>query len=186
MITGYADHALDEMLGRINRVMEHNDIATADVAIGKQMTQGAGGAAEMNFIHQQIIANQQSALHGFRGNLESLHHKGDHKQRDYDDRQERLKAAVAGIDLRRDIFFLRFEDYMLFPLLGSIVKNNRRSGADFFFRNRSVFMGWNRRALLPGSARMRGIAIHLSGIAGGRRFQVAFRNVLFRINCHKL
>ena len=88
-VTGNSNHALDEVLGRVDWVMEHNDVAALDVAIRDESARIAA-TAEMQLIHKEVIPNQQSFLHGFGRDLEGLDGEGDDEDRDYYGGDERL------------------------------------------------------------------------------------------------
>src|ERR1700678_4212802 len=52
---------------------------------------GARGPVD-RLVDQQKVPHQQSPLHGFGGNAKGLHHKGEHKESDDDDGQQRAKG----------------------------------------------------------------------------------------------
>jgi len=51
--------------------MKDDNVAVPDVPVGQQ-TVPAGAAAVAKFIHQQVVADQQRLLHGFRRDGEGL------------------------------------------------------------------------------------------------------------------
>ena len=69
--------------------MEDDDIAAADVAVGQQAVP-SGAAAVAKFIHQQIVADQQRLLHGFRRDRERLYQEGDRENGDHHRFRDRL------------------------------------------------------------------------------------------------
>ena len=99
-IARQSDHAFDEMLGRIQWVAKNNDVSAADLAIGKQLAPSSAPAV-MDFIHQQVVADQQSLLHGFRGDLEGLRQKGYVKERDDHRQAQPLREQQPAGDSRR-------------------------------------------------------------------------------------
>src|SRR5580698_552143 len=63
-IAGQGHYSLYEVLRRIHRIMEDDDVTAPDAAIGQQ-TVPTAVAAVTKFIHQQVIADEQCLLHGF-------------------------------------------------------------------------------------------------------------------------
>ena len=80
-VPGHANHTLDEVLLRIHRVMEDNDIAARNLLVRHRAICGAAPAIA-KFIHQQVVADQQRVFHGLRWNLERLNDERNHEDRD--------------------------------------------------------------------------------------------------------
>src|SRR3954463_5057287 len=53
----------------------------------------------MDFVDEQVVADEQGGLHGFRGDLERLHDKGDRENCDHYRRDQRLQGSEPGISL---------------------------------------------------------------------------------------
>src|ERR1022692_391885 len=90
-VSGQGYHSLHEVLRGVYRIMEDDDISAPDLAIG-QKTVPAHAAAVAEFIHQQVIADQQRLLHGFRRDGERLHEKCDHKNGNHNRSRDRLHS----------------------------------------------------------------------------------------------
>src|SRR5579862_4338867 len=73
-VSGNSDDPFNKVLAGMNRVMEHDDVAALHLSVRQEVTPEAA-ISEMQFIYQQIIADQQSFLHRLRRNLERLHDK---------------------------------------------------------------------------------------------------------------
>ena len=71
-ISGHGHYSLHEVLRGIHWIMEDDDVTAPDVAV-RQQTVPPGAAAVAKFIHQQVVADQQRLLHGFRRDGERLH-----------------------------------------------------------------------------------------------------------------
>src|SRR5579872_968213 len=67
-VAGNSDHTFDEVLMRVDGVVEDDDVVPLDVLIGKQRHFHAG--AEADFIHEQKVTDQQGILHRACGDLE--------------------------------------------------------------------------------------------------------------------
>ena len=89
-VAGKSDDALDEVLRRVDRIAEDDDVATVNGSIGKHELPGTGGA-EAGFIDQQVVADQQGVFHGAGWNAEGLDDKGDDEQRDGEREQGKLQ-----------------------------------------------------------------------------------------------
>src|SRR5438105_4833341 len=82
------------MLRGIQRIAKNNDVSATDFTIGKEFAP-CPTVAVMDFVHQQIVADQQGLFHGFRGNLESLGQEGDVKERHYHRHAQPLRKRQA-------------------------------------------------------------------------------------------
>src|SRR5207253_6037817 len=82
------------MLRWIQRIAKNNDVSATDFTVGKEFAP-CPTVAVMDFVHQQIVADQQGLFHGFRGNLESLGQKGDVKERHYHCHAQPLRKRQA-------------------------------------------------------------------------------------------
>jgi len=92
VVARHTHHPLDHVVRWIQRKMEHNHVAPPHGLVGQQPLPDAGLAVD-RFVHQQKVADQQRALHGFRGDAKGLHDKGEHKERYDDDGQQRAKGV---------------------------------------------------------------------------------------------
>ena len=72
--------------------MEYDHVAAVHLLIGQEPVPGARGPVN-RLVDQQEVPHQQSPLHRFRGNAKGLHHKGEHKEGDDDDRQQRAEGV---------------------------------------------------------------------------------------------
>jgi hypothetical protein len=76
-VARHADDALDEVLGRVLGIFEHDDVAVLRVGQGQDDLVGEGdmGAVE-KLVDEQVVADEQGVEHGARGNLEGLDNEG--------------------------------------------------------------------------------------------------------------
>ncbi len=81
-VAGNSDDALDEVSGL--GVMEDDDVAALDVAIGKDPTGEFSGGGVNLLVHQEKVADEKGSLHAFRWNEERLKDKGEKKESDDD------------------------------------------------------------------------------------------------------
>src|SRR5208337_833387 len=97
-----ADHSLHIVLTRFLRflglagVLEHNHVAPPNLLVGEQVAEEAVLECNPKFVHQQMVADQQSGLHRPGRNLESLHYKGGAKNSENDGDHQRLKCVAGG------------------------------------------------------------------------------------------
>ena len=89
MVAGNSDDALHKVDRGIQRIVEDDDVAALYLVIGQNPTRQVG-VAEVQLVHQQVIANQQSILHGFGRNLERLRNERNNENRDDNDFHEPL------------------------------------------------------------------------------------------------
>ena len=85
-----SDHALHEVLLRMHRRPEDDDVSTVNLPVGQHLSPYPA-VCVVNFVYQQEIANQQRIFHGFRRDLERLKKKGDEENRDNDGHGHRLQ-----------------------------------------------------------------------------------------------
>jgi hypothetical protein len=71
------------MLTGVHRIIKNDDVAALYFAIGEKMAPEAI-TAEVEFVDQQVVADEQSVLHGLGRNLESLHDECDDEYCDDD------------------------------------------------------------------------------------------------------
>ena len=74
----------------LKRKFENNDVAAAYFAIRENMVVPMSAPAENKFVHEQVIADEQSRLHGLRRNLEGLNDKRGAEQRQDHRNQKRF------------------------------------------------------------------------------------------------
>src|SRR5690348_12959065 len=79
MVSRKTDDSFHEMLVVGIRVLENNNVAALQLTIGQNFFVPSPRSAENELIHEQVVADQQSAFHGSRGNLESLDDKASTK-----------------------------------------------------------------------------------------------------------
>src|SRR5215472_17518057 len=79
------------MLLGMDWIMKDHDVAAVDRFIGKQMPPHSP-LGVMDFIDQQVVADQQRILHRRRGNLKRLLEERDNKDRTDDGYQQRLNG----------------------------------------------------------------------------------------------
>src|SRR5208337_163096 len=91
VIPGQTDDTFYEMRMVLVGIFENNDVAALQVAIGKKFFVPLAAPAENKFVDQQVIANEQGALHRRRGNLEGLDDEAGAEQRENDGNQERFE-----------------------------------------------------------------------------------------------
>src|SRR5215470_3224855 len=92
VIARQADHAFDEMLVIIVRILEHNNVAALQRAIGQKFfVPGIAAPAENEFVDEQMIPNEKSLLHRLRRDLECLKNETRDKQRQNHSDQERFE-----------------------------------------------------------------------------------------------
>src|ERR1700758_3825450 len=58
--------------------MEHDNVAPVDFAVRHNVIPDPPSAIT-EFVHQQVVTDQQRVFHRFGRNLKGLHHEGDHK-----------------------------------------------------------------------------------------------------------
>src|SRR5437763_16111072 len=87
----YSNSSLPDILDVMNGIMKDNNVSVLHFPVRQEMAPEAV-IAEMQFVHQQVIADEEGILLGLRRNLERLHHKRDHKDRDHHRSQQRLKG----------------------------------------------------------------------------------------------
>ena len=84
-------------------VMEDDDVAAPNRPIGQEpAAKPAGGRVDL-LVEEQKIADQQRALHAFRGNEERLQDKGEHKQRHHHGLQQRGQGLRQGGQMRAQV-----------------------------------------------------------------------------------
>src|SRR5437868_8712602 len=88
VISRHSDHALHEMLRGIYGIVKNNNVPSPHPLIGHHPAAGLPSIPQL--VDQQIVADQERVLHGFRGNLKRLHHKTDYEYRDDYRRKQRL------------------------------------------------------------------------------------------------
>src|SRR5713101_10117875 len=75
MVSRQTDDPLHEMLVVGIRVLENNNVAALQLSIGQNFFVPSARSAEDELIYQQVVADQQSAFHRGRRDLESLNDK---------------------------------------------------------------------------------------------------------------
>ena len=75
-----ADYALYIVRMIVVRKFEDDDVAVTNRPVGKQLFVPGAVAFKYEFVHEEMVADQQSRLHGFRGNFESLNDECGAKQ----------------------------------------------------------------------------------------------------------
>src|SRR5690349_17327450 len=96
-VSRHSDDAFYKMLLRMDRITKDDDIAAMDRRIRHQPIPDAAFTV-MNFIDQQVVADQQRIFHGFRRNLESLREESDNEYGQYNRGTEPLDPAHPVID----------------------------------------------------------------------------------------
>src|SRR5207302_8142503 len=81
-VAGNSHHTFHKMLSGIYGITENDNIPTPHPPVRHDRIPEPS-AAISQFVHQQVIANQQRVLHGLSGYLESLHHESDDKDSDH-------------------------------------------------------------------------------------------------------
>ena len=104
-VAGNAHHALHKMLGGMNGITKNNHVSPLHLTVGHEEVPEETASTVAQFVHQQIVADQQRVFHGFRGNLERLHDEGDHKDGDDYGREQRLQRTQG---VRRRTLLLYF------------------------------------------------------------------------------
>ena len=90
VIARNSNHPLYKMQPGIEWIMKNHDIAAFYLAIWQKLAAKVAGA-EVQFVHQQVIARQQRILHGFRRDLECLHDECHYKNSNDDNAQQPLQ-----------------------------------------------------------------------------------------------
>src|SRR5215470_17191939 len=81
VIARQADHAFDEMLVIIVRILEHDNVAALQRAIGQKFfVPGIVMPAKDELVDEQMIPNEKSLLHRLRRNFECLEDETRDKQ----------------------------------------------------------------------------------------------------------
>src|SRR5207253_9599385 len=80
------------MLGWVDRISKNDDVAAMHFAIRKKMIPDTVSAITQ-FIDQQIIRDQERALHRFGRNLKRLDDEGDNEYRDHYCRPQGLQGG---------------------------------------------------------------------------------------------
>src|SRR5690348_11200495 len=96
VVAGQADNPFYKILLWVHRIAEHYDIAALNGPVGKYTVPKISVVAEMHFVHQHKVANQQRIFHGLRRYPESLNHKGDHEYCDHQNGEHRLETKQGG------------------------------------------------------------------------------------------
>ena len=63
MVSGDAYDSLHKVQSRIERIVKHDDVAALHLAIGQRPAEKIVGA-EVQLIHQKVIASEKRILHG--------------------------------------------------------------------------------------------------------------------------
>ena len=88
-----ADHALDEILRRIDRIAEHDDVATLRVAQRDDLLFDDRQADTVDeFVDENEIADLERGSHRRRRNLERLSEKRSQQKHDQQNGKERLRV----------------------------------------------------------------------------------------------
>ena len=93
-IAGDADHALDQEHIRIARLEEDDDVAAMDGAIAHEGCP-VRGRRQVHAIDEDVIANEQSVLHGAGRDDEVLKNEGQDEEADNDDGSSRTPRPQA-------------------------------------------------------------------------------------------
>src|SRR6185437_2379294 len=89
LVAWNANDSLDEMDAGIDGIVKHDDVAAANWPVRNDLVPEAV-LTEVEFVDEQIVANQQCILHRLGGNLKRLHNEGHHENRDYEGAGKRL------------------------------------------------------------------------------------------------
>src|SRR4029077_14392231 len=91
-------HALYEMLRGVHRIVEHNDVTTVDLPVRNDRVPDATPTIT-KLVDQQVVTDQKSVFHRFRGDLKRLHDIGDDEHRYHYSSQQRLQGSqpVRGV-----------------------------------------------------------------------------------------
>ena len=76
-----ADHALHVVRMIVEWKFEDDDVAAADIAIGQKFFVPRAGSLEDEFVHEDVVADQQRRFHRARRNFEGLHDEGGAEER---------------------------------------------------------------------------------------------------------
>lgn len=97
-VAGESRDAFYDVVSRIEREVEDDDVAAVDGLIWQQGRPVAGGSVD-GFVDEEEVSDEQGALHGFRWNAEGLHDEAEHEESDDDDAEERAECLPqAGVD----------------------------------------------------------------------------------------
>jgi hypothetical protein len=87
-VPGHTDDALYVMRMILKGEFENDYVSAANVAVRQDGVVPMPTTAEDEFVHQQMIANQQGGFHGLRWDLEGLNDKGSaEKSQQYGDKE---------------------------------------------------------------------------------------------------
>src|SRR5271169_6570766 len=88
VVARQSDEAFHKMLMVGIRIFEDDDVAALQWPVWQKLFIPRTGAAKNEFVHQEMIAHEQRALHRGRGNLERLNDKAGAKEGEDDRDQE--------------------------------------------------------------------------------------------------
>src|SRR5579862_6905807 len=91
-VTGYTRDPFDKVLAGVHGIMKNDDVAAFYRTI-RHDTVPNTSTTVAEFVHQQVIANQERVFHGFGRNLKCLHHKCNYENGDHHGCQERLQGG---------------------------------------------------------------------------------------------
>src|ERR1700731_3674489 len=77
-------------------IFENDNVAAFELTIRQNLLVPGTGSAENEFVYEQVIADQQGAFHGSRGDLESLNDKACAEQGPDYRHEERLQIFGDG------------------------------------------------------------------------------------------
>src|SRR5579864_8268409 len=86
-VSRHADHALHKVLRWVDWIVEHNDVAAANLPVRNDVI-GDSASPVTQFIDQEVITDQQRVLHRLGRNLERLHDKGNDEDGDHHGSQQ--------------------------------------------------------------------------------------------------
>src|SRR5581483_654103 len=92
MVTRDPHNSFHKMLRWIYRIVKDNNIAAVYWPVRHDVIPQAASSVT-KFVHQQIIADEQSILHGLRRNLKRLDNECNYEDRNYNRRQKQLQWA---------------------------------------------------------------------------------------------
>ncbi len=90
-VAGLADHALDEILARVDGVDEDDDVAATRIReLDDALAEDRQPDAVAQLVDQDVVADLQGLEHRARGDLERLHQEGADEERQEERDRERL------------------------------------------------------------------------------------------------
>ena len=89
-VAGKANGALDVVRVIVEGKFEDDDVTAANVAVGEEFFVGVAATFEDEFIDQEIVADQESFLHGAGGNFKGLDDEGGAEEDDENGDEERF------------------------------------------------------------------------------------------------